>query len=90
MSSGLKPMKTEMVSYCFNYIFVYAKITTPIMKGWLMNMKTIKKLKEDIWVIKDCRHRVRKAREAGYVMNTKFLAHIASIPEWTIVIFNRK
>lgn len=60
------------------------------MKGWLMNMKTIKKLKEDIWVIKDCRHMVRKAREAGYDMNTKFLAHISSIPEWTIVIFNRK
>lgn len=53
-------------------------------------MKTIKELKEDIKVIKDCRRRVRKAREAGCSMNTKFLAHIASVPEWTIVIFNRK
>ena len=53
-------------------------------------MKTIKELKEDIKVIKDCRRRVRKAKEAGYSVNTKFLAHIASIPEWTIVVFNRK
>ena len=60
------------------------------MKGVNEDMKTIKELKEDIKVIKDCRRRVRKAREAGCSMNTKFLAHIASVPEWTIVIFNRK
>ena len=60
------------------------------MKGGNDDMKTIKELKEDIKVIKDCRHRVRKSRESGYSMNTKFLAHIASVPEWTIVIFNRK
>ena len=60
------------------------------MKGVNEYMKTIKELKEDIKVIKDCRRRVRKAREAGYSMNTKFLAHIASVPEWTIVVFNRK
>ena len=59
-------------------------------KGVNEDMKTIKELKEDIKVIKDCRHRVRKAREAGLSMNTKFLAHIASVPEWAIVIFNRK
>ena len=53
-------------------------------------MKTIKELKEDIKVIKDCRRRVRKAKEAGYSANTKFLANIASVPEWTIVVFNRK
>ena len=60
------------------------------MKGVNDDMKTIKELKEDFKVIKDCRRRVRKARQAGYSMNTKFLAHIASVPEWTIVIFNRK
>ena len=53
-------------------------------------MKTIKELKEDIKVIKDCRRKVRKAREAGRSMNTKFLAYVASVPEWTIVIFNKK
>ena len=60
------------------------------MKGVSKDMKTIKELKDDIKVIKDCRRRVRKASQAGYSINTKFLAHIASIPEWTIVIFNRK
>lgn len=53
-------------------------------------MKTIKELKEDIRVIKDCRRMVKKARNDGKHMNVKFLAHIASVPEWTIVIFNRK
>ena len=53
-------------------------------------MKTIKELKDDIKVIKDCRYRVRKAREAGRSMDTKFLAYVASVPEWAIVIFNRK
>ena len=53
-------------------------------------MKNIKELKDDIKVIKDCRYRVRKAREAGCSMDTKFLAYVASVPEWTIVIFNRK
>ena len=60
------------------------------MKGGNDNMKTIKELKEDIKIIKDCRRRVRKSREAGCSINTKFLAHVASVPEWTIVIFNRK
>ena len=60
------------------------------MKGGNDDMKTIKELKEDIKVIKDCRRRVRKAREAGCSMDTKFLAYVASVPEWTIVIFNRK
>ena len=60
------------------------------MKGVNNDMKTIKELREDIKVIKDCRRKVRKAREAGYSMNTEFLAHIASVPEWAIVIFNRK
>ena len=60
------------------------------MKGVNDDMKTIKELKEDIKVIKDCRRRVRKAREAGYSINTEFLAYIASVPEWAIVIFNRK
>ena len=63
---------------------------TPFIKGVNEDMKTIKELKEDIKVIKDCRRRVRKAREAGLSMNTKFLAYAASVPEWTIVIFNRK
>lgn len=53
-------------------------------------MKTIKELKEDIKVIKDCRRMVKKARNDGKPMNVKFLAHVASVPEWTIVIFNRK
>ena len=60
------------------------------MKGVNKDMTTIKELKEDIKVIKDCRLRVRKAREAGRPMNTKFLAYVASIPEWTILIFNKK
>ena len=60
------------------------------MIGVNNDMKTIKELREDIKVIKDCRRKVRKAREAGYSMNTEFLAHIASVPEWAIVIFNRK
>ena len=53
-------------------------------------MKTIKELKEDIKVIKDCRRKVRKAREAGRPMDTEFLAYIASVPEWAIVMFNKK
>ena len=60
------------------------------MKGVNEDMKTIKELKEDIKVIKDCRRRIRKAREAGRSMNTRFLAYVASVPEWTIAIFNRK
>ena len=59
-------------------------------KGVNEDMKTIKELKEDIKVIKDCRRRVRNAREAGNSMNTKFLSYVASVPEWAIVIFNRK
>lgn len=53
-------------------------------------MKTLKELKEDIEVIKDCRRKVREFRKAGYKMDTKFLAYVASVPEWTIVIFNRR
>ena len=60
------------------------------MKGVNKDMKTIKELKDDIKVIKDCRYRVRKAREAGRSMDTKCLAYVASVPEWTKVIFNRK
>ena len=60
------------------------------MKGVNDDMKTIKELKEDIKVIKDCRRMVRKARQAGYSMNTEFLAYIASVPEWSILIFNKK
>ena len=60
------------------------------MKGVNKDMKTIKELKEDIKVIKDCRRRIRKAREAGRPMDTKFLAYVASVPEWAIVIFNKK
>ena len=60
------------------------------MKGVSKYMKTIKELKEDIKVIKDCRRRVRKAREAGRPMDTKFLAYVASVPEWAILIFNKK
>ena len=53
-------------------------------------MKTLKELKEDIEVIKACRLSVKIARKAGRIPDTRFLAHIASVPEWTIVIFNRK
>ena len=60
------------------------------MKGVNKCMKTIKQLKEDIKVIKDCRRRIRKAREAGRPMDTKFLAYVASVPEWSILIFNKK
>ena len=60
------------------------------MKGVNDDIKTIKELKEDIKVIKDCRCRIRKAREAGRHMDTKFLAYVASVPEWTILIFNKK
>ena len=53
-------------------------------------MKYIKELIEDIRVIKSCRRIVRKAIKDGYSPNTRFLAQIASVPEWAIVIFNKK
>jgi len=45
----------------------------------------IERILEDIQVIKDCRKRYRKNPK----INTRFLAHIASIPEWTITLLNK-
>lgn len=42
------------------------------MKGANEDMKTIKELKDDIKVIKDCIRMIRKARKAGNRMNTIF------------------
>ena len=53
-------------------------------------MKIIKELKEKVYVIKDCRRKVRRSKGTKHpIRNTKFLAYIASVPEWTITIFNR-
>ena len=52
-------------------------------------MKTLRRIQDTIWTIKDCRRIVRKDREHGLKTNTRFLAHLASIPEWTLVIFNK-
>ena len=46
-----------------------------------------KNIVKTIKVIKSCRKMVRRDGGANKV-NTEFLAHLASVPEWTIVIFN--
>ena len=51
--------------------------------------KIIHRHAENLRVIFDCRKTIRNARKRGFHVNTEFLAYIASIPEWTITIFNK-
>ena len=69
------------------------------IKRTFMEVNNMKKLKikweyllETIDIIKDCRRRYRRITIVNgeqCIVNVKFLAHIASIPEWTITIFNK-
>ena len=53
-------------------------------------LNKIKKINEDLYVIFDCRRRIKQENKNGHLVNTKFLAMIASVPEWTITIFNKQ